>query len=136
VCFGLVAAAEPLEQVGDEFGGHTVAGVGDGEAEMAVVLCCGDSNRRGSVAEGVDEQVRDDPVDRLRIEVELEVGRDVQLDFGCSTFGDEQNDLLQLAVHLGGLAFDRGGVGVDAGEVEELFDEAAQARGLFVGDRP
>src|SRR5947207_10432629 len=69
------AAREALEEAADELLRDARARVLDRHPELAVGMRSGDEERLGAVAPGIRQQVRDDPVEGLRVDDGLEVLR-------------------------------------------------------------
>src|SRR5215203_5619593 len=70
---GPVASCEALEEVWYELGRDAGAAVLDGQPEMPVALLGADDHRRLAVAERVRDEVREDPVERGRVDRSLQV---------------------------------------------------------------
>src|SRR5581483_1157788 len=67
------SAREAVEQPRHECRGDAVAVILDRETEMPVVLNGADGDRRASVPKRVRHEVADDPVERRRVDVRLEI---------------------------------------------------------------
>jgi hypothetical protein len=75
---GVGAALEAVEEAGLKLLGDAFAAIGDRDAKVAVALFGGKLDRWSTVADRVDEQVGDDPVERDGVEESREVRGNVE----------------------------------------------------------
>jgi hypothetical protein len=108
-----LAAREPLEQIGDELRRDALAAVFDRQPEVAVVLVRANDDGRRTVAERVHDQVRENPVERVRVDFRLEPRVDLDVDVRRACSGRGGDDLLDARTNGEHLRLDRHGLGIE-----------------------
>ena len=128
-----VAVGETLEQPLAQLVRHAAALVLDAHAQLPVALGGGEPDRRRAVLGGIEEDVREHPLEHERIRDRCEVARDVEPDrrLRRQRVG---HDLLEDAAQDERTGRDHDRLRVEAREVEQLLEQPPQPVGLVVRD--
>ena len=126
----LGTAAEAVEQARDELAPDAFPPILDGETQVRVAPRSRHRHGRFAVPQRVRDQVREHPVERDRVHRRFEIGRDSDLHFFLRSSRDRVNELLDLRTETQEFGRDLDRSQVEAGEVEQLLDQASHPRRL------